>query len=244
MNLQVISTGSKGNAYLLSHGQDDLLLDAGVTYEKILKAVRFNPAALQGVLVTHAHMDHLKAVPDLLKAYVDVYASQDTFSKLDDTAYRPNRHILTNAVSVVGNWLVTSFSTEHDTDGSLGFFIKHYKHKERILYITDTGFVSALPVDVTVLIIECNFVDSIVLEKRDELDARFLRLEKYHMSLDRVKSYLTKIDRSKLHTVVLVHLSDSNADEARMIREVKEVAGCEVVAAHDGDMINLDLVPF
>ena len=230
MKLKIVETGSKGNtALLIDKSGRMLMLDAGASYDNMLRAIHYNISSVDGCLISHmGHKDHSRSVPELKKSYMDVYGADKT----DNMSGR------------FGNWSFAAFSLEHDVD-NLGYFIQNsVEPDQRIAYLIDTGYIRYRFEGMTVLIIECNYVDEVVLEKRDELDARFLRLEKYHMSLDRVKSYLTKIDRSKLHTVVLVHLSDSNADEARMIREVKEVAGCEVVAAHDGDMINLDLVPF
>lgn len=56
MELKVIGTGSTGNCYILKHKTDMLLLDAGVSKDKILKAIDFNTAVIDGVLVSHQHL--------------------------------------------------------------------------------------------------------------------------------------------------------------------------------------------
>ncbi len=245
MNIKVIATGSGGNAYLVQHNADMLLLDAGVDYDTLLKAAGWSLAALQGVLLTHLHQDHLKAAKQLSESFVDLYASIETFKAAKVDIEMPNVHIFKAGTSrAIGNWIVYAFPTYHDTEGSLGFYFTHKNSDEKILYATDTGYISVLPKGLTVLLVECNHMDGVLIQEREHLGERFARLNKYHMSLERVVSYLGKIDRSELHTIVLLHMSDSNIVEDRAIDEIKRMTGCNVYAADAGMDIVLDRVPF
>ena len=71
-----------------------------------------------------------------------------------------------------------------------------------------------------------------------------MRLNKYHMSLERVLSYLESIDRSSLHTIILLHMSDLNSNEEEMIKQIKDKTGCQVYSANDGMNIPIGQVPF
>lgn len=245
MDIKVLATGSSGNAYLVQQGDDMLLLDAGIGYEDIMRAVGWQPAALQGVLVSHSHQDHLKATKTLVEAYIHVYASEQTFAAAGVSTSAPNVHVLAPRKPVsIGKWLVNSFETHHDTEGSLGFYFTHKNSDEKILYATDTGYISVLLKGLTALLVECNHMDGVLIQEREQLGDRFARLNKYHMSLERVVSYLGKIDRSELHTIVLLHMSDSNIVENRAIDEIKRMTGCNVYAADAGMDIVLDRVPF
>lgn len=66
------------NTYLLTEGNDALLVDPGFSNEKEFKQFRSELAnsgsLLKAVLLTHAHIDHVLGLPAVLKAFdVDVY---------------------------------------------------------------------------------------------------------------------------------------------------------------------------
>ena len=64
MILQVLGSSSKGNCYLLEYKNKVLILDAGVSFKEVQKALNFNIENVIGVLITHEHMDHLKYATD------------------------------------------------------------------------------------------------------------------------------------------------------------------------------------
>lgn len=56
LSLKTISTGSKGNAYILKNNDDILLLDLGVTEKEIKKAIGFKISDVAGCVVSHEHL--------------------------------------------------------------------------------------------------------------------------------------------------------------------------------------------
>lgn len=241
MNLNVINTGSSGNAYCLSHGTDMLLLDAGVPENAILKSVDFNLKDIDCVLVSHAHTDHFRSAEYLLNCFVNVMMSQESADSLKINTFRPTLHIADEQQHTFGNWIVKSFKLEHDVD-NIGYLVYHKETKQRICYVTDSGFIRALPKDINILIIECNHIASML--DKEEMEERYSRVRESHMSLERLESYLKKIDRTKLTHIVLVHLSDTNSDEQMIVRSIRNLTGVNVTAARNGLDINLDEVPF
>lgn len=55
MNLKIIGTGSKGNCYLLQGENETLIIEAGVNFADIKKALNYNLSNVVGVLLSHAH---------------------------------------------------------------------------------------------------------------------------------------------------------------------------------------------
>lgn len=53
--LITINTGSSGNCYLLQCGDEILVLDAGVPFKEVKKALSFYIRPIVGVVVTHGH---------------------------------------------------------------------------------------------------------------------------------------------------------------------------------------------
>lgn len=64
MHIQVLSSGSEGNATLVRAGSVCVLADAGLAREAMvarLEAARLGPGAIQHVVVTHGHLDHARS---------------------------------------------------------------------------------------------------------------------------------------------------------------------------------------
>jgi phosphoribosyl 1,2-cyclic phosphodiesterase len=64
VHVQVLSSGSEGNATLVRAGELALLVDAGLGRDAMLArlgAARLAPGAIRHVLVTHGHLDHARS---------------------------------------------------------------------------------------------------------------------------------------------------------------------------------------
>ena len=62
------SSGSSGNCYYLGTSQWGVLIDAGIsarTIQKNLREMGLDYANIRGVLITHDHADHIRAVGTL-----------------------------------------------------------------------------------------------------------------------------------------------------------------------------------
>lgn len=67
MKLKVLGSSSSGNCYLIeTNDNEKLILDAGVNFKVVQKELNFNFNGIEGVLITHEHMDHLKYASNLL----------------------------------------------------------------------------------------------------------------------------------------------------------------------------------
>ena len=85
-NFCALYSGSSGNSMVVSSGGASLLVDAGVSCKAILTALQqrnIDLSTLQGILVTHEHIDHVKGLKVLLKKLpLPVYASAGTLNSL------------------------------------------------------------------------------------------------------------------------------------------------------------------
>lgn len=230
MDIHVLASGSSGNCYRISDGQTALLLDAGIPFRDIQKALQFRIRDLAGCLVTHSHGDHAKAAQKLADSAVDVYTSQGTI----DACRLTNRRI--HAVKAltgftVGTFQVLPFDVQHDAPESLGFLLHSTVTHEKLLYFTDTYYIKYRFEGLTHIMGECNF--SIELAKASVREGRIPaellpRLLKSHMSLETFLDFLRANDLSRVRQIYLLHLSDNNSDETAFRRAVQELTGTEV----------------
>ena len=66
------ASGSSGNSYLVKNETTALLIDAGISGKKILEGLESTQTPLdqvKGLLITHEHIDHVKACPCSAKRY-------------------------------------------------------------------------------------------------------------------------------------------------------------------------------
>jgi len=245
MELRIVATGSHGNTYVLTDKTGRLLmLDCGVPMPEIWRAVGYKTAALDFCLVTHAHLDHSASAKKMLDAFMPVTMSSLTAQQLNIPLSSPMLKVRNeNETLNVGNWTIQPFSTFHDAVGSLGYLIYNKADDITLAYVADSGHIKYTFPKLNVLISECNY-DNSIEQRKDEIADRYLRLRESHMSLDRLVSYLDKAKMPNLRNVVIVHLSDSNSNEAHMLDELRKKTGVTVDAAREGLTINLDKVPF
>ena len=122
MKLKVLGSSSSGNCYLIESSEEDrLILDAGINFKEVQKELRFDFKGIQGVLITHEHMDHLKYAPNFALNGINVYASAGTFEKLE---LKGHRFKIIKALQQfeIGNFIILPFDTQHDAAEPLRIF--------------------------------------------------------------------------------------------------------------------------
>lgn len=231
MEIKVIASGSAGNCYQISDGVTSLLLDAGVRFADVQKALDFNTRSVRGCLVSHIHSDHAKAAKEMASRGIYVYSTRETAIALDCRArvIKPMRIIGINTLNVL------AFDVVHD-EPCVGFQIDSLSTGERLLYITDAGALKYKFKGITHLLLETNHsIDILNQRVKDKLLSRNLaqRIADNHMSIERAEKYLREgyIDTSKIEKICLIHMSNGNSNAADFVSRVQKlVPQAEVVA--------------
>jgi phosphoribosyl 1,2-cyclic phosphodiesterase len=82
MRMTVLASGSKGNSTVVASAQTRLLIDAGLSCRELLKRMAQageDPAALDAILITHEHQDHIAGLATLArKLRIPVYLTEPT----------------------------------------------------------------------------------------------------------------------------------------------------------------------
>lgn len=130
MEICTLASGSSGNSLLVRCGQENILIDAGISARRItngLKALGVAPEELSAILITHAHTDHIAGIATLTKKLrMPIYASAQTARQmcyripfLDDLI----REVEPGSGFEVGEMWCQSFPTPHDAPGSMGYSV-------------------------------------------------------------------------------------------------------------------------
>jgi len=241
MKLKVLGSGSKGNCYLLQGEEETLILECGIPYKDILKGLDFNLSNVVGCLVSHEHKDHCKAITDVLKAGIDVYASKGTALACAAIEYRV-KHIKSEKPIKIGGFTVLPFQAQHDAAEPLGFLLQH-QEIGKVLFITDSYYCQYNFKGLNHILIECNYSVEIL---RENLENKRLpvslknRLLKSHFELGNVKDFLKASDLKAVKEVLLIHLSDSNSNSKQFKEEIERTTGKPTYIASKGLEIDLD----
>lgn len=240
MRIQVLASSSAGNAILVeSDSGNRVLLDAGLPFTELRKRLSHQVASLDFALITHSHQDHCRAVPGLLKAGVDVYASEKAWEQMGGSEHH-RAHTIPIGESEVGDWCITALPVDHDAPGTLAYDVLHNKSGDEALYITDTASFAGHAIYAddlfpTYVLIECNHRRA-DLELMAEFDRRTERVVKNHMSIEGCIEALGRLNLDDCEAIILLHLSGENSNEAAFIAEVAEATGKRVIAApENGD---------
>lgn len=235
MKLKVLASGSKGNCYLLQLKDETLILECGLRYKQILEGLDFALEKVVGCLVTHEHKDHSKAIEDLNKNGIDVYASKGTFESLGIEQHRA-KVIESEKLFKIGNFTIMPFETKHDAKEPLGFLINH-KDIGNLLFITDSYYCEYRFNNLNHILVECNYSKSILDENIENgvipVSLRN-RIARSHFELSNVIEFLKSNDLSKVNTLTLIHLSSSNSNAEHFIKEIAKATGLVIDVASKG----------
>ena len=81
------ASGSSGNCYYIGTHQQGILIDAGISARTIrtnLREMGLDFRNIMGILVTHDHADHIRAVGTLGERFhIPVYATHDIHAGID-----------------------------------------------------------------------------------------------------------------------------------------------------------------
>ncbi|MGA1982756.1 MAG: MBL fold metallo-hydrolase [Acidobacteriaceae bacterium] len=82
MRMTVLASGSKGNSTVIASANTRLLIDAGLSCRELLKRMKLaneDPAALDAILITHEHQDHIAGLAVLARRLrIPVYLTEPT----------------------------------------------------------------------------------------------------------------------------------------------------------------------
>ncbi len=218
----VLASGSKGNATVMRCEAGMVLVDAGISCRRIVQGMQklgLRPDNLDGVFITHEHIDHVKGLETFTKKYpVPIYASAGTWRGIKQTLPRLdlqlcNRYIFAPQTELtLGGLQVRSFSVSHDAQEPAGYSFRCKGHT--FSYVTDTGYVSDIvkrELDgAEVLVIETNH-DPILLKNGSYppvLQKRILGT-RGHLANETAGRLLTTM-KALPRQVFLAHLSQEN----------------------------------
>lgn len=239
MKLRVLGSGSSGNCYLLENNTECLVIEAGVPFKAVKKALGFNVSKIVGVVVSHSHKDHAGYYKEYINAGIPVYRPYD----MDEEIARIQRWFGGFGIGAFENRNKSGKWLHNNTDDSecrcYGFYMYH-PEMGKISYASDTECIRWKFPGVNHILVEANY--SMDLVDRDE--PNYEHRLRGHMSIDTTCRFLKANNSPDLRNVILCHLSGQSADPERFRELARKEVSCPVYVAEKGLEVELRQEPF
>lgn len=241
------ASGSSGNCYYLGTRQRGILIDAGISARQIQKCLRemnLDFQNIMGVLITHDHADHIRAVGTLgERVRLPIYTTAEIHEGIDrnygvrEKLRTSRRYFEKGREWELFGMRINTFGIEHDSTDCLGYCIDY--QGQRFVLMTDCGSVNeemeAYIRTANHLVIEANHDEHMLLNGPypTYLKERILS-PRGHQSNDMCGELLERNWHPDLRNVWLCHLSlENNAPEVAYDTVASYLEEIEIMPGQD-----------
>lgn len=237
MILKCLGSGSSGNCYLLENDSECLVIEAGLPFKEVKKALNFNISKIVGVVVSHSHGDHAGRVREYEAAGIPVFKPYEQWTNMDFKSGSSFKVMAIDLTDRQGKFV------HSNSDGSecpcYGFYIFH-PEMGSLAYATDCEFIKWKFSELNHILVEANYSADLI--DRDAVNRNHVLTG--HMELHTTLDFLRANSNLELRNVILCHLSGNNADPGMFRERAGKVVDCPVYVSEKGLAVDVGLVPF
>ena len=223
MRFAPIASGSSGNCIYVGSNNTHILVDVGISGKRVDEALRCLDICgqdLDGILITHEHVDHIGGLGVLCRKYsIPVYATKDTIDaikaykylgKVEDDIFHP---IAPDVDLKIKDITVRAFRTSHDAADPVAYTFA--ADGKKLAVATDMGTYSEYTVE------NLRGMDSMLIEANH--DVRMLQVGPYpyplkqrilsdqgHLSNELSGRLVSEVLNDRMGKIFLGHLSKEN----------------------------------
>lgn len=234
MKIQMISTGSKGNSYLITTKENNYyLIDFGITLSKLKKYVDIKE--LKAIFITHIHNDHILGLKNL-KYDIPIIAKGKTKEYLENN-YSLN--LLDDNINKFEDISFDFFELSHDVE-NYGIIIKDKINE--LVYITDTGYIPqkyySLLKDKSIYLVESNYDDEMIMHS----EYPYYLIQRIvsdigHLSNYQTSNFLSNVIGKNTKKVLLIHLSEHNNTKEVCLTAINKIVDFEVSIINEEEVV-------
>lgn len=234
MRICSIASGSSGNCIYIGDDTTHLLVDTGISKKRIeagLGTLDIKGEDLDGILITHEHIDHIQGLGVFSRKYeIPVYATRGTIEGIRNARTLGRipdgllHEVETDQVFCLGDMNIRPFRISHDANEPSGYRIEN--GRKAMAVATDLGKYDGYTVE------NLKNLNGIVLEANHDIHMlevgpypyplkRRVMGELGHLSNESSGRLLCDILHDDLRCVMLGHLSKENNYEHLAYETVK-----------------------
>lgn len=218
MKYAAIASGSNGNCYYISNGDDAVLVDIGINTKHVLLRMGnlgIDPCSIKAIFITHEHTDHIRGLSVFCKRFqIPIYITAGS--------YRGTRlHLPEHLVNIitphqlveVGSLRIQGIPKTHDAHEPCSFMVS--SGGINIAVLTDLGCVcenvKQAIADADILMLESNYDEDLLMNGRYSyyLKSR-ISGGLGHISNKAALKVFLECRSVKLRHLILTHLSGEN----------------------------------
>ena len=258
-------SGSSGNCAYLGTPRGGILIDAGIrepvkyhrkkknperqdvpTLDQAFAVLERNgvyPEMIKGVLLTHAHQDHMRCLyAAVSRCHCSVYCTMGVMGQMLQRC-RISSRIRDHHVSIfkeipfrILDMEITAFETSHDVK-SVGFSIEY--EGERFVVATDMGIITERAAHymsrANHLLIECNYDYKMLIEGHyTQMLKDRVSGEKGHLDNRVAAQFVADNYHDGMQYVFMCHLSKDNNTEAIALQTMRQALEARGLSVGDG----------
>ncbi|MFO7883450.1 MAG: MBL fold metallo-hydrolase [Desulfobacteraceae bacterium] len=224
-----LASGSQGNSVFVSGEKTAVLFDAGLSgieIERRMSAAGVSPDKLTGIVISHEHADHVKGAGILSRRFnIPVYINRRTWQAAEKKLGSIQELISFSCGTPfnIGELEIDPFSISHDAADPAAFTCRHNNVKLGIA--TDMGIATSLVKEhlknCDLLYLEANHDPEMLISGPYPwyLKQR-VKGRKGHLSNGSTGTLLAEISCSRLHHVILSHLSLENNTPEKALQTI------------------------
>ncbi len=223
LELCSIASGSSGNCICVGSDNTHVLIDAGISGKRIengLHEIDLKTSEMQGILITHEHIDHIQGLGVLARRYgIPMYTTEGTknailhsksVGKIEEELFQ----VITPGIELsIGDLVIKPISISHDAADPVAYKIMN--GDKSVAVVTDLGTYTQKIVD------ELQGLDALLLEANHDINMLQTGAYPYplkqrilgdrgHLSNERSGQLLCELLHDHFGTVMLGHLSKEN----------------------------------
>lgn len=223
MKLCSIFSGSSGNCIYVGSEHANILVDAGNSGKKIeagLDSIQVDPKEIDGIFITHEHLDHIKGVGIMARRYqMPIYGTVETIHAILKTknigkipeelihAVEPDRTVQLKDMEI------NPFCISHDAANPVCYTFSSNGHKVGIA--TDLGTYDEYIIehlkDSEILLLEANHdINMLQVGPYPYILKKRILGDRGHLSNDNSGKLICSLLHEKMKHIFLGHLSHEN----------------------------------
>ncbi len=231
MRVSVLASGSGGNCTLFESAATSVLVDAGIGPRALEESlIELGARAPDAIVITHAHQDHVGHAARIAKRRrIPVYMTEATAREVNLPAQVDEYRFETREPFAIGDLVLSPLPLPHD---AANVAVKISDDEGTACVVTDVGEPTGRLVDhlrdCDVVLLESNYEESMLASgpypwglKQRVASARG------HLSNKQAHELLRRLT-ARTHTVVLVHLSETNNTREHAIEWARDALPLKV----------------
>ena len=230
IKFKVLDSGSSGNCYILENDKEALIIEAGLPFKEVKKALDFNVKKIVGVIVGHIHFDHFKYMGQFKAAGIQTLCFGEEMPEYD--AEKMKHYLLG-----MGKFRIKPFPLVHDVP-CYGFYISH-PDMGNLVYASDTEYIKYRFKGLNHILVEANYSKDLV----SDIPEKRKHVLTGHMEIDTACGFIKANRNAALRSVILLHLSKESCNQEDFKAKTEKVVDCPVYVAKPGMEIEIGL-PF